>query len=299
MNSLIPEDYRCGFVAIIGKPNVGKSTLMNRLIGQKLSIVTPKPQTTRHRIKGFYNDEKKQIIFLDTPGVLEPRYELQQQMATMIENSLDGVDLIIFMTDNKFPTDYDLKAVETVKRIKSIPVISLLNKQDLMTEGEITEIVKKLSPYKFETIIPLSVRNDPEIDSVMEKISTYLPYSPPFYDPEDLSDLPVKFFVQEIIREKIFLMFGDEIPYSSTVTIEQYKELPNKIEINAIVWLERKSQKIIFIGSGGSKIKDVTTAAEKDIYDFLKKRVKLTLWVKIKENWRKKKGALKEFGYLD
>jgi GTPase len=295
----IAENYRCGFVAIIGKPNVGKSTLMNRLIGQKLSIVTPKPQTTRNRIKGFYNDESKQIIFLDTPGILEPRYELQHQMSAMVESSLQGVDLVIFMTDNKFPTDYDMKAVDIITGLRNIPAIALLNKEDLMDPEEIELKAEKLKGYKFETVLTISVQNIADMSSLMGQISEYLPFSPPLYDPEDLSDLPVKFFVQEIIREKIFLMFGKEVPYSSTVTIEKFEEFPNKIEISANVWLERKSQKIIFIGKEGTKIKAVTEAAEKDIYNFIRKRIKLRLWVKIKENWRKKKGALKEFGYLN
>jgi GTP-binding protein Era len=293
-----PADYKCGFVVIIGKPNVGKSTLMNRLIGEKLSIVSPRPQTTRHTVKGIYSREKSQIVFLDTPGFLEPRYELHQQMINKITTSLSDADVIVYITDNNYPTDYDIKVSTIIlKRIK-IPKIALINKRDLFSQDNLRQAEEKLKENGFDEVMNISATQDNDFTDLIDRIQNYLPYSPPFYDPENLSDLPMRFFAQEIIREQIFLQFKDEIPYSSTVTIESYNDLPNKVEISANIWLERKSQKIIFIGENGNKIKSVRQAAEKEIYKFTGKRAKLELWVKLKANWRKKRNALKEFGYV-
>ncbi|MBW6516787.1 MAG: GTPase Era [Candidatus Cloacimonetes bacterium] len=291
-------DYKCGFAVIIGKPNVGKSTLMNRLVGEKLSIVSPRPQTTRHTVKGIYSNDKAQIVFLDTPGFLEPRYELHQQMINKITTSLNDADVIIYITDNNYPTDYDIKVSSIILKRVKIPKMALINKRDLFTSEDLLQTKEKLKENGFDIVTCISATQDHDFADLIEHIQRYLPYSPPFYDPENLSDLPMRFFAQEIIREQIFLQFKDEIPYSSTVTIESYHELPNKLEIMANVWLERKSQKIIFIGENGSKIKSVRQAAEKEIYKFTGKRVKLELWVKLKANWRKKRNALKEFGYV-
>lgn len=294
----IPDNFKCGFVVIIGKPNVGKSTLMNRLIGEKLSIVSPRPQTTRHTVKGILNDEESQIVFLDTPGFLEPRYELHQQMIHKITGSLNDADFIIYMTDNNYPTDYDNRVTELILKRVKVPKVALLNKKDLLPEEALLQKKEELSSLGFDYVIPVSAVQDTEFTGLLKVMKEFLPYSPPYYDPENLSDLPLRFFAQEIIREQIFLQFKDEIPYSSTVTVESYNDLPNKVEIAANVWLERKTQKIIFIGDKGTKIKSVRTAAEKEIYKLVGKRVKLTLWVKLKANWRKKRNALKEFGYF-
>lgn len=294
----IAENYRCGFAVIIGKPNVGKSTLMNRLVGEKLSIVSPRPQTTRHTVKAFFSDKESQVIFLDTPGFLEPRYELHQQMINKIINSLNDADVIIYMTDNNYPTDYDNQVTALIlKRIK-IPKIAVLNKKDLFNSEHLNSSLADLASFGFEEVVSISATEDSDLSELLLLLKRYLPYSPPLYDPENLSDLPMRFFAQEIIREQIFKQFRDEIPYSSTVTVETYREYPNKLEIQANVWLERKSQKIIFIGDKGSKIKSVRLAAEKEIYRLAGKRVKLELWVKLKANWRKKRNALKEFGYV-
>jgi GTPase len=291
------KNFKSGFVTIIGKPNVGKSTLMNRLLGEKLSIVSPKPQTTRHQIKGILNGENLQIIFLDTPGFLEPRYELHNRMMDYIKISLKDADLILFITDaNHFPTDYDQQMLKVLNNIK-IPKIALLNKIDLTTLEITDQKLTELKKEDFDQVIPTSLLLEKDVNILLEKIKGFLPFNPPYYDPEELSDLPMKFFAQEIIREQIFLNFRDEIPYCSTVMVENYNELPNKIEIQANIWLERKSQKIILIGKGGEQIKSLRMNAEREIYKITGKRVKLELWIKIKPNWRKKKNALKEFGY--
>ncbi|MDP8211502.1 MAG: GTPase Era [Candidatus Stygibacter australis] len=289
--------FKSGFVTIIGKPNVGKSTLMNRLLGEKLSIVSPKPQTTRHQIKGILNGEDLQIIFLDTPGFLEPRYELHNRMMDYIKIALKDADLILFITDaNHFPTDYDQQMLKLIGNIK-IPKLALLNKIDLVEPETIEPLLVELRKEDFDKVIPISLLVEKDIAPFLDTITTYLPYNPPYYGPEELSDLPLRFFAQEIIREQIFLNFRDEIPYSSTVMVENYQDFPNKVEIDANIWLERKSQKIILIGKGGEKIKSLRMNAEREIYKITGKRAKLTLWIKIKPNWRKKKNALKEFGY--
>ncbi len=295
---MIDSKFKSGFVTIVGKPNVGKSTLMNRLIGEKLSIVSPKPQTTRHQIKGILNGQDCQIIFLDTPGILEPRYELQKKMMDYISISLKDADLVLFITDaNHFPTDYDLKMLKLLKNIK-IPQIALLNKIDLVPPETVNNLVTDLKKENFDEEIAISLLNEQDISSLLALIIRFLPFNPPYYGPEELSDLPMRFFAQEIIREQIFLNFRDEIPYSSTVMVEKYIDLPNKVEIAANIWLERRSQKIILIGKNGEKIKALRLAAEKEIYKITGKRTKLELWIKIKSDWRKKKNALKEFGYL-
>lgn len=298
MKMKIPDNYRCGFVIIIGKPNVGKSTLMNRMIGEKLSIVSPRPQTTRHTVKGILSDQESQIVFLDTPGFLEPRYELHNQMINKIINSLNDADLILYMTDHNYPTDYDNRVTSLILKRLKIPKLALINKRDLFDIEKLKKTEEDIKNLGFDRVLSISAIKDQDLSVLLSLIKEHLPFSPPFYDPDNLSDLPMRFFAQEIIREQIFLQFRDEIPYSSTVTIESFKDLPNRVEIMANVWLERKSQKIIFIGENGSKIKSVRLAAEKEIYKLVGKRAKLELWVKLKDNWRKKRNALKEFGYV-
>jgi GTP-binding protein Era len=293
----LDQKIRAGFVSIVGKPNVGKSTLMNKLLGEKLSIISPKPQTTRQQVKGILTDKSRQIVFLDTPGFLKARYELHRKMQEYLQNSLKDSDLIIFITDaHKFPTDYDNQLCEMLNKLKT-PKIAILNKIDLVEEDVTKEKIKQLSLLDFEKVIPLSALNQDKFDDLLTFITVYLPFNPPFYSPDDVSDLPMRFFVQEIIREQIFLKYRDEIPYASTVVVERYKDFPNKVEISANIWLERKSQKPILLGKNGEKIKAVRIASEKEIHKILTKRTKVELWIKIKPNWRKKKNALKEFGY--
>lgn len=293
MNSI----YRAGFVSIVGKPNVGKSTLMNKLLGEKLSIISPKPQTTRQQIKGIISDDKRQIILMDTPGFLEARYELHNKMLEYINNSLNDSDIIIFMTDaKKFPTDYDKQICENLKRL-NVPKIAMLNKIDLSDEITINKKLELLKAYDFERIIPISVLKASDLSSFLDELTKLLPFNPPFYSTDEISDMPMRFFAQEIIREQIFLNYDDEIPYASTVVVEQYHDFPNKVVIAANIWLEKKSQKPIVIGKGGKKIKAIRISAEKEIHKIVEKRVKIDLWIKIKPNWRKKQNALKEFGY--
>jgi GTPase len=293
MNSI----YRAGFVSIVGKPNVGKSTLMNKLLGEKLSIISPKPQTTRQQIKGIISDDNRQIILMDTPGFVEARYELHNKMLEYINNSLKDSDIIIFMTDaKKFPTDYDKQICENLKRLK-VPKIAMLNKIDLTDEITVNKKIDLLQEYDFEKIIPISVIKASNLNSFLDELTKLLPFNPPFYSTDEISDLPMRFFAQEIIREQIFLNFDDEIPYASTVVVEQYHDFPNKLVIAANIWLEKKSQKPIVIGKGGTKIKAIRISAEKEIHKIVEKRVKIDLWIKIKPNWRKKQNALKEFGY--
>ena len=309
------NDFRAGFVSIVGKPNVGKSTLMNRLIGEKLSIVSAKPQTTRMNIKGFYNTEKVQIIFYDTPGFLEPRYELHEKMQGYIQNSIKGADLIVFLTDaTDFPTEYDKMILEIIKRSNK-NVLGVLNKADLCSE-EIIQIKKKelekdlaLNQYKKEgistastihkgsDIFTISALKDSSFDEIINTITENLPFSPPLYNQEDLSDMPMRFFAQEIIREKIFHYYGEEIPYCSTVVVEKWSEEENRDVIQANIWIERDTQKSIIIGKDGSKIGQVRKNAELDIERLTGKKAVLNLWVKVKKDWRKKKGALHEFDY--
>ncbi len=293
MNSI----YRAGFVSIVGKPNVGKSTLMNKLLGEKLSIISPKPQTTRQQIKGILSDENRQIILMDTPGFVEARYELHNKMLEYINNSLKDSDIIIFMTDaKKFPTDYDKQICENLKKLP-VPKLAILNKIDLTDEITVDNKIELLEAYDFKKIIPISVLKTPDFTSFLDELTKLLPFNPPFYATDEISDLPMRFFAQEIIREQIFLNFEDEIPYASTVVVEQYHDFPNKVVIAANIWLEKKSQKPIVIGKNGENIKAIRLSAEKEIHKIVEKRVKIDLWIKIKPNWRKKQNALKEFGY--
>ena len=291
------SNYRAGFVSIVGKPNVGKSTLMNKLLGEKISIISPKPQTTRQQIKGIISDDDRQIILMDTPGFVEARYELHNKMLEYIKNSLKDSDVVIFMTDaKKFPTDYDKQIIQNLTKL-SVPKIAILNKIDLSDEITVNKKIELLKEYDFERIIPISVLKTSDFNIFLSELTKLLPFNPPFYSTDEISDLPMRFFVQEIIREQIFLNFDDEIPYASTVVVEQYHDLPNKVVIAANIWLEKKSQKPIVIGKNGMKIKAIRISAEKQIHKIVEKRVKIDLWVKIKPNWRKKQNALKEFGY--
>ena len=290
------SDFKAGFVSIIGKPNVGKSTLMNRLIGEKLSIVSPKPQTTRMNIKGFYNSQNSQIIFLDTPGFLEPRYELQEKMLNYINDSIKNSDIIMFICDaSDFPTDYDTKVLTMLKKFKK-PAIGILNKIDLLPIN-VMEEKKQILENSLETVFMISALKDDSFNSLIDSIVRYLPYNPPLYNQDDLSDMPLRFFAQEIIREKIFLCYDKEIPYSSTVVVEKWSEEEDRDVIQANIWIERDSQKSIIIGKNGVKIGEVRKKAEFDISQLTGRKAVLNLWVKVKHDWRKKNGALHEFGY--
>ncbi len=293
----IPPDFKAGYVSIVGRPNVGKSTLMNALIGEKLSGVTPKPQTTRQNIKGFYNNDKLQVIFLDTPGFLKPRYTLHEKMREYIDLSLSDSDVILFVTDVKnFPTDYDTELCRNIEKTKT-PRIAVLNKIDAVEQQELDEVRTKIQDFAFDKVIEISALQKQNLEALIEAIQHFLPLSPPLYDPEDLSDLPLRFFVQEIIREKIFLNYGEEIPYATAVVVESFNETEDTDIIHANIWIERQSQKPIIIGKNGTAISKLRRDSEREIRKLTGRGVELNLWVKVKHNWRKKTNALKEFGY--
>ena len=288
--------HQAGFVSIIGKPNVGKSTLMNRLVGQSLSIVTPKAQTTRHRIKGILNDENYQIVFSDTPGILEPHYLLQEKMMDFVTESLKDADAVLYISDlSEAYGDEDL--MRRLLQIK-VPVVVVINKMDQSSPDEINKLVhgwkKKLNPH---AIIPISALKDFNVEQVRDALLALMPEAPPYFPKENLSDASERFFVSEIIREKIFMHYQQEIPYSAEVGIEEFKEENKIIRINAVIFVERDSQKGILIGKGGESIKRIGTEARKDIERFLGKKVFLELFVKVEKDWRKSENKLRRFGY--
>ena len=291
------QKFKSGFVTIIGKPNVGKSSLMNSFLGQKLSIITPKPQTTRQNILGILTEKDYQIVFIDTPGFLKPRYLLQEKMQKSISNSLKDADIIIFISDIvTFPTEYDNQVCELIKRIK-LPRIAVINKIDLAKNNAIEKSTITLKKFEFDGLYFISVKDGINISNIKNEIINFLPYHPPYYPKDDLSTQTTRFFAQEIIREKIFKYLKQELPYSSAATIEQFSESEDKVEIFANIYVETNSQKKIIIGSGGELIKKIRQVAERDIRYLINKKVKLHLWIKVRKNWRKKERILKEFGY--
>lgn len=289
--------HRSGFVNIVGNPNVGKSTLMNLLVGERVSIATFKAQTTRHRIMGILNTEETQIVFSDTPGVIKPGYKLQESMLAFSESALIDADVLLYMTDvvEKFN-----KNIEFLNKVKSlnIPVIVLINKIDLTTQEELIRLVESWHDlFPNAEIIPVSATNKFNIDVVLKKVSTLLPESPPYFDKDQFTDKPARFFVSEILREKILLYYDKEIPYSVEVGVEQYNENKSRILINCVIYVERDSQKGIIIGHKGIALKKVATEARKDLERFFGKKVFLEVFVKVDKNWRSSDRSLKHFGY--
>ncbi|RZJ57911.1 MAG: GTPase Era [Flavobacterium sp.] len=288
--------HKAGFVSIIGKPNVGKSTLMNALVGEKLSIITPKAQTTRHRILGIVNEPDYQIVFSDTPGIIKPKYQLQDSMMSSVKGALTDADLLLFVTDiNEQHDENDVleKIIST-----TIPMIVLINKIDNATQEQVDEKTafwqEKLNPKYIYAISALHKYN---LEGIMERVLDFLPEHDPFYDKEDLTDRTQRFFVSEIIREKIFNNYQKEIPYSTEVVITAFKEEEKITRISAEIVVERDSQKNILIGKGGAMLKKVGTEARKDIEKFLDQKVFLETFVKVIPDWRSKKNYLKGFGY--
>jgi GTPase len=288
--------HKAGFVGIIGKPNVGKSTLMNQMVGEGLSIVTHKAQTTRHRIKGILNKDEYQIIFSDTPGLLEPHYLLQEKMMDFVKATLEDADCILFISDLS-ETYMDEKIMEMLLSIKT-PIVVVLNKIDLSTQNEINKLVhgwkKKLKPF---AVIPISALKGFNTEIIVQTLLEVIPEAPPYFPKDSLSDANERFFVSEIIREKIMLHYQQEIPYAAEVKIETFKEEGSIIKISATVFVERESQKGILIGKGGEDIKRVGTEARIDMERFLGKKVFLELFVKVEKEWRKSENKLKRFGY--
>lgn len=290
-----PGVHRSGYIALIGKPNVGKSTLINNLVGQKMSIVTSKPQTTRHRVLGILSTDEYQAIFLDTPGVLEPKYKLHKAMMRNVYSAVEDADAILMLVDVR----EDPAEVMDLKVLKGKPVFLLINKIDLIPEKEALPIAQKYSEmHGFEDIIPISALKGSNIERLKSLFLSYLPEGPPFYPKEMISEHPVRFFVAEIIREKIFEFYSKEIPYSTQVNITVYEEREKKKDlIDAEIVIERNSQKGILIGKGGSALKRVGTAARKDIEELIGREVFLQLHVKVREGWRNHDNLLKSFGY--
>lgn len=288
--------HKAGFVSIIGKPNAGKSTLMNALIGEKMSIITPKAQTTRHRIIGIINEPDYQIVFSDTPGVIKPNYALQEAMMSMVQGSLVDADIILLVTDIHEMHDEE----ELIGRLKNMesPIAVLINKIDKSSEEEVNAKIRyweqTLEP---KAIFATSALRGYNIDAVMQFVLDYLPVHPPYYDKDALTDRPERFFVSEIIREKVFKLYEKEIPYSTEVIITSFKEEPTITRISAEIIVERDSQKNILIGKGGSMIKKVGTYARQDIEEFIDQKVFLELFVKVIPDWRKRKNYLQRFGY--
>jgi len=296
--------HKAGFVNIIGNPNAGKSTLLNVLIGEKISIVSPKVQTTRHRIIGIVTQPEYQIVFSDTPGLLEPKYELHKAMLDFVKESLDDADVLLILISIREKPDYWQEWIPKIKTLNK-PFFILLNKIDEVNEESVNEALKTWSD-KFETknIIPVSALNKTNTEKIIPAILPFLPDVPPYYAHDELTDKSERFIIAEMIREKIFQQFRDEIPYSVEVVVQEFKE-ENKTEsggkdivkIRADIFTERESQKAIILGKGGSSIKKLGIAARKDIEAFLQKNIFLGLTVKIRENWRKDSAALKFFGY--
>ena len=288
---------KVGFVNIFGKPNAGKSTLLNALVGEKMAIVSHKVQTTRHRIKAFLNKEwEYQIIFSDTPGIIEPKYKLHEKMMKAVKGSLEDADvalLLVDINDNMQEAD----AIFTHLKLK-VPAIVVTTKTDLSKPGQVEAAQTFFSEKPYcKNWIGISVTKDNNVEPLLQLILSYLKEGQPFYDPEDLTDLPTKFFVGEIVREKIFELFGDEIPYQSTVLVNEFKEKTTLIKIQADIIVQRESQKAIILGEGGKMIKQVGSLARKDIEEFLGQKVFLELFVKVKNKWRDDELKLKEYGY--
>ena len=289
--------HKAGFVNIVGSPNVGKSTLMNQMIGEKLSIVTSKAQTTRHRIHGIVNDENYQIVFSDTPGVVNASYKLHEQMMSYVESSFKDADILLFITDIY---ESEMNHKETLERIKklSIPVLTIVNKMDL---GSQEQVEKRILYWKDKLpnaeVTPISALHGFGKEWVWQRILDLLPEGPAYFEKEDLSDRPVRFFVAEMIREKIFLFTDKEVPYCSQVDVNTYEEEENIIRIRATIVVERDSQKGIIIGKGGAMLKKIGREARKDIENFVGKQVFLQTFVKVDKDWRESEVKLKKYGY--
>lgn len=289
--------HKAGFVNIVGNPNVGKSTLMNQLVGEKLSIATFKAQTTRHRIMGIVNTDDAQIVFSDTPGVLKPNYKMQEMMLQFSESALADADILLYVTDVVENPEKNMDFLDKVSKM-TIPVILLINKIDESDQkklGNLVETWHKLLPNA--EILPLSAKNKFGIDILMKRILELLPESPAFFDKDQLTDKPAKFFVSEIIREKILRYYDKEVPYSVEVVVERFKEDEKKIHINAIIYVERDSQKGIIIGHQGQALKKVSTEARKSLEKFFDKRIYLETYVKVDKDWRNSQKELGNFGY--
>ena len=295
--SFMTSMHKAGFVNIVGNPNVGKSTLMNLLVGDNLSITTYKAQTTRHRIMGIVNTEESQIVFSDTPGVLKPNYKLQESMLAFSESALVDADVLLYMTDVVEKPDKNSDFLDKVAKME-VPVLVLINKIDLTDQENLEKLVEiwheKLPKAE---IIPISAKNKFGVEMILKRVNELIPESPPYFDKDQLTDKPARFFVAETIREKILLHYDKEIPYSVEVVVEQFKENRKRILINTVIYVERESQKGILIGRQGQALKRVAIEARKDLEKFFGKKIFMEIFVKVDKDWRSSDLKLKNFGY--
>lgn len=292
--------HKSGFVNIVGNPNVGKSTLMNDLVGERISIITSKAQTTRHRIMGIVNTPEYQIVYSDTPGVLKPKYKLQESMLEFSESALTDADVLLYVTDVVEDPEKNKDYLDRVAK-ETIPVLLVINKIDLLKgEGELERLVEEWHKrLPNAEIFPTSAKEHFNIDNLKNRITELLPPSPPFFGKDALTDKPARFFVTEIIREKLLLNYEKEIPYSTEVLVEKFEESDNSIHIMAVIYVERDSQKGIIIGKGGEKIKKVGIQARQDLEKFFDKKIYLELFVKVEKDWRNRENKLRQFGYIE
>ena len=291
------KKHRAGFVNIIGNPNVGKSTLMNALVGEKLSIVTAKAQTTRHRIMGIVNGDDYQIVYSDTPGILKPNYRLQKSMMDFVDTAIGDADIILYVTDTIEKGDKNEEYIAKLKQIQC-PVILVINKIDISNQEQVLQLMgwwKEQLPNAI--IFPASAQEKFNLDNIFDAIVANLPQAPAWYDKDVFTDKNLRFFASEIVREKIFLNYKEEIPYSCEVAIEEFKEGEERYDISAVIYVMRDSQKGVIIGKGGSALKKVGTQARIEMEDFFQKKVFLRLFVKVDQDWRESKKELRKFGY--
>ena len=289
--------HKAGFVNIIGNPNVGKSTITNELVGEKLSIITKKMQTTRHRIKGIVNGDDFQIVYSDTPGILKPGYKLQETMMKFVDSALTDADVILFVTDVVEQPDKNPEYIARIRK-SNMPVIVLINKIDLSDQNEVTRLFDYWSEvFPGADIFPVSAREKFNLEPVLARILELLPENPPFFGKDQFTDRSERFFMQEFIREKILLAYQKEVPYSVEIEVESFKEMEEIIHIEAVIYVSRESQKGIIIGKEGKMLKRVGSEARADAEEFFGKKIFLKLFVKVAKDWRNKDRALKNFGY--
>lgn len=294
---MMEKKHKSGFVNIVGNPNVGKSTLMNRLVGERISIITSKAQTTRHRIMGIVNTEDMQIVYSDTPGVLRPNYKLQESMLNFSESALDDADVLLYVTDVIETIDKNEEFLQQVQKEKC-PILLLINKIDMTDQQKLEALVQEWKAILPQAeIIPISALSNFNVDYVKQRVEELMPESPPYFEKDALTDKPARFFVTEIIREKILLYYQKEIPYTVEVVVELFKEDDEMIHIKALIICERDSQKGIIIGHRGQALKKVGAMARKDIERFFEKKVFLEMFVKVEKDWRNRDNMLRAFGY--
>lgn len=294
-------DYKSGFIAIVGRPNVGKSTFMNRVIGQKIAIMSDKAQTTRNKIQGVYTDNEKQIVFIDTPGIHKPKHKLGDFMVKVAENALNGVDAVMFMINAEEGYGKgDQYIIELLQSIQK-PVFLVINKIDLIHPDDLLPLIEQYkNKYPFKEIVPISALQGNNVDHFMNVLAEYMPEGPQYYPEDQVTDHPERFIISELIREKVLHLTREEIPHSVAVVIEQIKKREDeKVLVQASVVVERKSQKGIIIGKQGAMLKEIGTRARKDIEQLLGSKIYLELWVKVQENWRNKSFHLQEYGFKD